>query len=175
MPGYFLASAASSCLLSFLFGSYQGTKLSGPSAELAERLEILVLVPARPHAEHAHRRPALLDQLARQQDRVVEAADHQQRVGAGGLGLGHLDRKIARGRIVGDRLVDLVGHVELRHHRADALLHRRAERVVDMQEHHRLRRRCRRPRRSPSDWRRRRRGSSARSGSCGTRTCSPAR
>src|SRR6185295_8990924 len=33
-PGYFLASAASSCLLTFLFGSYHGTKLSGPSPSL---------------------------------------------------------------------------------------------------------------------------------------------
>src|SRR6185312_8658256 len=34
MPGYFLASAASSFLDSGLLGSYQGTKLSGPSPSL---------------------------------------------------------------------------------------------------------------------------------------------
>ena len=34
MPGCALASAASSCLLIFLFGSYQGTKLIGPSDSL---------------------------------------------------------------------------------------------------------------------------------------------
>src|SRR6266851_9129202 len=33
-PGYFLARAPSSCLLSFLLGSYQGTKLIGPSDSL---------------------------------------------------------------------------------------------------------------------------------------------
>ena len=66
----------------------------------------------------------------------------QQRLGAGRLGLGHLDREVARGRIVGDGLGDLVGHVELRHDAVDALLHRGAEGVVDVHEHHRLRRRA---------------------------------
>ncbi|MNC89750.1 hypothetical protein D3C83_57300 [compost metagenome] len=34
MSGNALACAASSCLVSFLFGSYHGTKLNGPSASL---------------------------------------------------------------------------------------------------------------------------------------------
>src|SRR6516225_12198377 len=38
MPGYALASASSSRLLNFLLGSYQGTKLIGPSASLASVL-----------------------------------------------------------------------------------------------------------------------------------------
>src|SRR5262249_28092877 len=46
----------------------------------------------------------------------------------------------ARGRIVGDLLDDFVRHVETGHHRADALLHRGAEGVVDVHEYHRFRR-----------------------------------
>ena len=105
---------------SFLFGIVPGHEAERAVRQLAQRLEILILVPARAHAQHRHRRPALLDQFAGEQDRVVEAADHQQRFGAGRLGLGDLDREVARRRIVGDRLGDLVGHVELRQHRADA-------------------------------------------------------
>ena len=122
-------------------GSYQGEKLIGPSASLPKRLEVLILVPARPHAQDRLRRPALLDQLARQQHRVVEPADHEQRVGIGRLGLRHFDGQVARGRIVGDLLGDRVRHVEFRHDRADALGHGGAVGVVDVHEHDRLRRR----------------------------------
>jgi hypothetical protein len=80
---------------------------------LAQGFEILVLVPARAHAEHGHRRKALLDELAGDQDRIVEPADHEQRLGAGRLGLRDLDREIARRRVVGDLLDDLIGHAEL--------------------------------------------------------------
>ena len=70
--------------------------------QLAQRLEILVFVPARPHAQDRLRRPALLDQFPRDQHRIVEPADDEQRVGIARLGLRHFDGKIARRRIVGD-------------------------------------------------------------------------
>src|SRR5258708_2741669 len=38
-PGYFLPRSASSVLLNFLLGSYQGTKLSGPSASFPRVLK----------------------------------------------------------------------------------------------------------------------------------------
>ncbi len=119
-----------------------GREAQRPVGELAQGLEVLVLVPARPHAHDGHRRPALLDHFAGEQNGIVEPADHQQCVGAGRLGLGDFHRQVARRRIVGDRLDDLVRHVELGHHRADTALHRGAEGVVDVHEHRRLRRRA---------------------------------
>jgi hypothetical protein len=122
-----------------LVGIVPGYEAQRPVGELAERPEILILVPARPHAQHRRRRPALLDQFARQQHGVVEAAHQQQHIGSGAPGLGDLDRQVTRRGIVGHGLHDLIGHVGPAQRRIDSLLHRGAEGIVDVHEHRRLR------------------------------------
>ena len=117
-----------------------GNEADWPIGEFAQRLDILVLVPARPHAEDRLRRPALLDQFARQQHRVVEAADHEERVGVDRLRLGYFDREIERCRIIGDLLGDGVRHVEFRQDMVHRPRDRGAVGVVDMHKHDRLRR-----------------------------------
>ena len=62
----------------------------------------------------------------------VEPAGDDQDLGVGAFGLGDFNGQIARLRVVGNFIHDLIRHVEFRHDRADPLGHCGAERVVDM-------------------------------------------
>jgi hypothetical protein len=53
--------------------------------------------------------PSVLDHFAHENDRVIETRHRHQDVGVGRLGLGHLDRKILGGGIIGDRFTILNG------------------------------------------------------------------
>jgi hypothetical protein len=110
-------------------------------AVLDQNLGEIMLVGARAAGIDNHRLPALLHQFLDDQLAVVGAADWQQEFRLCRLGLGHFNGEVLRSRIVTDDVEELVGHVELREHRLDAVRHRGAEGVVDAEHHGRLRRR----------------------------------
>ena len=80
------------------------------TADFTRNANLKVPGAALRHAQNRQRRPALLDQLTREQDGIVQSADRQKSLRPGGFGLGDLHGEVACGRIVGDGLEDLVGH-----------------------------------------------------------------